>query len=279
MTRASILLTCIVALAACSPSTPFPSPSTSASGEPLPTSAASPVASTPVASAPVASTPSGAAAANPAEVKSGAYRPEIDPARFVAQVTNPYFPLPVGARWIYRGSAEAKGERDVVTVLDRTRTVMGVRCTVVRDAVRKGGRAVELTEDWYAQDVDGNVWYFGEETGAFRNGKKHTSGSWEAGVDGAQPGILMPSPPVVGVIYHQEFYPGHAEDRGEVLEVGASVDLPTGTYDDAIVTEDTTPLEPDVRERKYYVRGVGLAKEEELAGGGEVFELVRVTGV
>lgn len=203
----------------------------------------------------------------------------IDPRRFVDEVTNPYFPLPAGARWVYRGTGDAKGQLDIVTVLARRVTVLGVRCTVVHDEVREGGKATEVTDDWYAQDVDGNVWYFGEDTAEIHNGKKSTGGSWQAGVRGAQPGILMPGKPQVGVRYHQEFYAGEAEDLGTVIRTATTVSVPSGDYDDVLVTEDTTPLEPKIREHKYYAAGIGLVKEDTVAGGSERFELIRVIGL
>ena len=216
----------------------------------------------------------------PAALRSGEpYAPAIDPADFVETVDNPYFPLIPGTRWVLRGSGDAQGEVDEIEVLDETRTVMGVVCVVVRDVVSEEGDLVEVTDDWYAQDVDGNVWYFGEETAEYRNGEvTSTAGSWEAGVDGAQPGIIMPGVPQVGMTYRQEFYAGEAEDLGEVVELGASAEVPVGTYQDVLVTEDWTPLEPDVRERKFYAPGVGLIRERQIAGGTNVFELVEFEG-
>ena len=212
----------------------------------------------------------------PAAVRSGEpYVPVIDPAEFIEAVDNPYFPLIPGTRWVLRGSGDAAGEIDEIEVLDQKRTVMGVVCVVVRDTVSEDGELVEVTDDWYAQDADGNVWYFGEETAEYRNGEPvSTAGSWEAGVDGAQPGIIMPGNPQVGMHYHQEFYAGEAEDQGQVVELGAAAQVPVGAYEDVLVTEDWTPLEPDVRERKFYAPGVGLIRERQIAGGGNVFELV-----
>jgi hypothetical protein len=212
----------------------------------------------------------------PAAVRSGEpYAPVIDPADFVTTVDNPYFPLVPGTRWVLRGSGDARGEVDEIEVLSETRTVMGVVCVVVRDVVSEGGEPVEVTDDWYAQDAGGNVWYFGEETAEYENGEVvSTSGSWEAGVDGAQPGIIMPGDPRVGMRYHQEFYAGEAEDQGEIIEIGASARVPVGTYGDVLVTEDWTPLEPDIRERKYYAPGVGLIRERQTTGGSDAFELI-----
>ncbi len=215
----------------------------------------------------------------PAAVRSGdPYAPVIDPDGFVATIDNPYFPLLAGTRWVLRGSGDAAGEVDEIEVLAETRTVLGVVCTVVRDVVSEDGELVEVTDDWYAQDTDGNVWYFGEETAEYQDGEPvSTAGSWEAGIDGAQPGIIMPADAVIGVVYRQEFYAGEAEDMGEAVETGATATVPAGSYDDVLVTEDWTPLEPDVRERKFYAPGVGLIMERQIAGGGDVFELVEFT--
>jgi hypothetical protein len=203
------------------------------------------------------------------------YAPEIDPATFVEAVDNPYFPLAPGTLWVYEGSGDAEGETDTVEVLTETRTVMGVVCTAVRDVVSMDGEPVEVTEDWYAQDADGNVWYFGEETAEYENGEVvSTAGAWEAGVDGAQPGIIMPAEPQVGVTYRQEFYAGEAEDMAKAVEIGASATVPQGSFTDVLVTEDWTPLEPEVAERKSYAPGLGLVREEQVRGGDAGFALV-----
>ena len=179
---------------------------------------------------------------------------EIDPARFSAHIDNPYWPMRPGTTWVYR-----EGDQRVeVTVTDRTRIVMGVETRVVHDLVTEDGVPVEDTFDWYAQDDDGNLWYFGEDTTEFEDGKPSGhAGAWEAGVDGALPGILLPADPDVGMTYRQEYYAGEAEDRAKVLSLDESVSVPFGDYSGALMTEDTTPLEPEVVERKYYVRDVG----------------------
>jgi hypothetical protein len=179
---------------------------------------------------------------------------EIDPARFSADIDHPYWPMRPGTTWVYR-----EGDQRVeVTVTDRTRTVMGVETRVVHDLVTEDGVPVEDTFDWYAQDDDGNLWYFGEDTTEFEDGKPAGhAGAWEAGVDGALPGILLPAEPEVGMTYRQEYYAGEAEDRAKVLSLDESVSVPFDDFTGALMTEDTTPLEPDVVERKYYVRDVG----------------------
>ena len=222
---------------------------------------------------------SSSSAALPAAVVSGApYAPTIDPASFVEAVDNAYFPLVPGTRWVFEGSGDAQKEVDRVTVLDETRVVMGVTCVVVRDEVTLDGEPVELTDDWYAQDADGNVWYFGEETAEYEDGKVvSTEGSWEAGVDGAQPGIVMPADPVIGVAYRQEYYAGEAEDMGRAVDVGQQLEVPAGSFEEVLVTEDWTPLEPDVLERKFYAPGVGQIAERQVEGGSSAFELVEYT--
>lgn len=215
--------------------------------------------------------------AMPAAFSSEApYGPAIDAARFSSRVDNRYFPLAPGTRWVLAGVGDAEGEVDTMEVLDETRTVMGVECVVVSDVVSVDGDPVEITRDWYAQDADGNVWYFGEETAEYENGEiVSTAGSWEAGVDGAQPGIIMPADPQLGVIYRQEFYVGEAEDVAMVVELGATAETPFETFDDVLVTEDWTPLEPEVRERKSYAPGIGLVLERQTAGGNGGFRLVQ----
>jgi hypothetical protein len=197
------------------------------------------------------------------------------PAHFVDRVDHPFFPLPVGATWVYRGNSPDGVEQVTVTVTADTRVVDGVTATVVRDSSTIDGRLAEDTFDWFAQDDRGNVWYLGEDTTAYdEDGSTTKEGSWEAGVHGASGGIIMPAHPEVGNRYQQEQLPGVAEDRGEVLALDASGKVPWGSFTDAIRTRDTTPLEPDNTEYKYYVRGVGDVLEEE---GDERLELVSFT--
>jgi hypothetical protein len=147
----------------------------------------------------------------------------------------------------------------------------------VRDVVTDAdGEVVEDTHDWFAQDRDGNVWYLGEDTTSYEDGTPSTEGSWEAGVDGAEAGLVMPAEPRVGDGFQQEHLDGVAEDRARVLDVAASWRTPFGTWDDLLETEDTTPLEPDVVERKYYARGIGLVAEVDDTEG-QVTELVDFT--
>jgi hypothetical protein len=183
-----------------------------------------------------------------------AYKPHIDPAQFSTKIDNKYFPMKPGTTFIYQGGAQ-RGE---MSVTHQTKKVMGVQCVVVDHKEWEGGQLIERTYDWYAQDKEGTVWYFGEDTKEYENGKViSTKGSWEAGVDGAKPGIIMPSDPKVGESYYQEYYPGEAMDMARVLSFDASVRVPYGSFDHALETREWTPLQPGFSERKYYVRGVG----------------------
>ncbi len=204
---------------------------------------------------------------------AGDYAPTIDPDDFSPDIDNPLLPLTVGARWRYEGTDGDDADEVVeITVLDETRTVMGVTARVVRDRVTIDGSLVEDTFDWFAQDREGNVWYFGEEVKDYVDGRVvSVAGSWEAGVGGALPGIVMPARPEVGDAYRQEFLTGEAEDMFEVRAVDRTIETPYGSFDGAVVTGDWSPLEPEVVEEKYYVPGIGKVAEFKVAGGsGEV---------
>jgi hypothetical protein len=195
---------------------------------------------------------------------------ELDPTDFVAQIDNEYWPMSPGSRWVYREVDEEGNELRVeVTVTDRTKKIAGIDAVVVHDVVTENGELKEDTLDWYAQDADGNVWYLGEDTKEYEGGKVvSTKGSWEHGVDGAQAGVIMPADPEVGMTFRQEHYAGKAEDRGEILALDESVDVPFGSFDGVLETEDTTPLEPKVLEHKFYAKGVGPVLTIDVAGGG-----------
>ena len=206
------------------------------------------------------------------------YAPDVDPADFVEGIDNPYLPLAEGSRWTYESETEDGLERIEVEVTDEGRAVMGVDVTVVRDTVTLDGEVIEDTWDWYAQDTDGNVWYFGEDTKEYDDdGSVSTAGSWEAGVDGAQPGIVMYAEPQVGQAYRQEYSAGEAEDVAEVVRDADAVDVPAGSYDEVLVILEWNPFDPDVLEEKSYAGGIGVVQEQQVRGGDEVVELVEYT--
>jgi hypothetical protein len=208
----------------------------------------------------------------------GRYQADLDPADFVAEIDNPYLPLLPGSRWVYEGESDGEAERIEVVVTDERRAIAGIVATVVRDSVYVDGELVEDTYDWFAQDADGNVWYLGEDSKEYEDGVvTSTEGSWQAGVDGALPGIVMPAAPVQGDVYRQEFYAGEAEDMMEIISVGGTLTVAAGQFDDVVTTKDWTPLEPDTIEEKAYAVGVGKIREAQTAGGTGLTELVEYT--
>lgn len=201
------------------------------------------------------------------------YDPPIDPANFVKQVTNRYFPLKPGTVLTYRGEDSVTKVR----VTDRTRKILGVQCTVVRDTVLVDGEVEEDTYDYFAQDRQGNVWYFGEDTAEYVDGLVVSiDGSFIAGKDSAKPGLIMAATPAPGTTYRQEFALGEAEDVGRYESRGARLTIGLGTFKDVVKTFDYTPLDPEAREHKYYAPQVGLVATVDLATG-EREELVSVT--
>jgi hypothetical protein len=200
------------------------------------------------------------------------------PVEFASRVDNPWFPLRPGTVYLYRGIRDGEPSRDVFVVTRRTKVIHGVRCTVVRDRLYLRGRLEERTQDWYAQDRAGNVWYFGEATAELKRGGgvKTTEGSWRSGVDGARAGIFMPAHPRRGQSGLQEFYAGHAEDHFRVLSRNAQVSTPAVSSDAALLTREWTPLEPAVVDHKLYVRGIGTVLEQTVRGGDERNTLVAV---
>jgi hypothetical protein len=205
-------------------------------------------------------------------------RAGIDPGNFVRTITNPFLPYRPGSVWVYTGVKDGQTQRDVVRVTHHTRVIMGVTTTAVSDVATHGGRVLEATTDWYAQDGQGNVWYFGEATKA-RNpdGTFDTSGSWLAGVKGARPGIMMTAYPQVGDAHRQEFWRGQAEDQYWLVELGAQVTVPAGSYTKAARTIEWSRLEPGVVDEKFYVPGIGVVKELAASGPREVAELAHYT--
>ena len=206
------------------------------------------------------------------------YDPVIDPAAFVAEITNPYFPLVPGTVFAYTVQSDAAPQDVTVTVTADTKVIMGVTCVVVHDVATEGGVTVEDTWDWYAQDVDGNVWYFGEDTTTYEGGQTSKEGSWEAGVDGAKPGIAVKGNPQVGDAYRQEYLHGVAEDRGEVLSLTEPVTVAYGSFQNCLKTKDWSDLEPGTVENKVFCPGVGQVLAVAVEGPNEREELVSITG-
>ncbi|HEX2234222.1 MAG TPA: hypothetical protein VHG69_12760 [Thermoleophilaceae bacterium] len=227
-----------------------------------------------VASAAIAIAPAGSTTSR---LPQGSERVDLDPADFTTRITNPWWPMRPGARWVYR-ETDSKGTRQrvVVTVTNRTKKIAnGVTARVVRDVVTEGRQLVEVTDDWYAQDKPGNIWYLGELTKEHENGRfKSTEGSFEAGVDGAQAGVIMPARPRPGLRYRQEHYRGHAEDKAKVLSLREQAEVPFGHFRPALMTRDVNPLTPKVLEFKFYARGVGPVLAISVSGGSDREELV-----
>jgi hypothetical protein len=209
---------------------------------------------------------------------SSAYRVDVVPGDYKPEVTNPWFPLPVGRTWEYSGSDEDGKVRELVTVSDEEEYVGGVRCRVVLDRLYRGGAVVETTKDFYAQDHQGNVWYFGEDTAELdEDGSMVTTeGTWHFGVAGAQPGMVMSAVPAVGETHRQEYLRGYAEDFYAVDRLDVSASTPYRSFRQLVQTREWTPLEPDVVSRKLYARGIGLVKELNTKGPKESLALVAV---
>ncbi len=213
----------------------------------------------------------------PAAAHTPAFRSGVDPDNFVSTITNPYLPYRPGTVYVYTGVKDGVTQRDLVTVTHRTKTILGVKCTVITDVATHDSTVLERTTDWYAQDRQGNVWYFGESTQAYSNGQVDTSGSWQAGVHGAQQGIVMNAQPEVGDTHRQEYWPGQAEDQYWLVDLKQAVTVPVGSYANAVLTFEWTRLEPGVIDKKYYVPGIGVVKEQAAAGPVEVANLVQFT--
>jgi hypothetical protein len=224
--------------------------------------------------------PSPAAEGGAPSLPQGDAPVDLDPADFTLEITNRYWPMDVGDRWVYEETdGEGGVQRVEVTVLDETYTVaVGIEGRVVHDLVTDDGAVVEDTLDWYAQDAAGNVWYLGEQTAEYESGRVvSTEGSWEAGVDGAQPGIAIPAEPEPGMGYRQEYLAGEAEDEAVVLSVSEQVQAPTGRYADALLTRDTTPLKPEIAELKFYAPGLGPVLIVQTSGGASREALVETS--
>jgi hypothetical protein len=215
---------------------------------------------------------------SPAPSASG-YHPLIDPANFRPVVDNPWFPLKPGSTYVYTGVKDGEPARDIYVVTKETKLIDGVACVVVSDKLYLSGVLEEETADYYTQDRQGNVWYFGEDTAELDKNGKVTSreGSWLAGQDGAQPGIFMPANPAVGQAFRQEYYPGHAEDQFQVVRLTSFIRVPYGSFANALLTKEWTTLEPGVIDHKYYVKGIGEVAELTAKGPVERALLVSYT--
>jgi len=205
------------------------------------------------------------------------YDPKITPSDFISEINNKFFALTPGTTLVYESQTHEGVERIEVTVTYEKRNVMGVDTIVVWDRVWLNDELIEDTKDWFAQDLEGNVWYFGEDSKEFEGGQLvGTKGSWEAGIDNAKPGIIMKASPQVGDSYRQEYYSGEAEDMGEVVALGETVSVPYGTFSDCIKTKDWNVLEPGVIEFKYYCPGIGGVVLETNPDYDEIVELIDV---
>ena len=221
----------------------------------------------------------GGSESSSSELPQGSEAVELDPAGFTTEIDNPYWPMSPGSRWAYR-ETDGKGgvQRVDVTVTNQTKVIDGIETIVVHDLVTEKGEKVEDTLDWYAQDSDGNIWYLGEDTKEYENGKVvSTEGSWEAGVDGAQAGIIVPAKPEQGLAYREEYYAGQAEDAAEVLSTEGRAEVPSGSFSGTLITRNFTPLEPNVAELKFYARGIGPVLVVQTSGGAGREELVAST--
>jgi hypothetical protein len=217
-----------------------------------------------------------AALAVPGAGEAAAQMPGPD--SFTTKIDNPYWPMRPGSRWVYRETdSEGARQRVVVTVTRRTKLIAnGVRARVVHDVVREDGELVEVTDDWYAQDRRGRIWYLGEDTTEYENGRPVSKeGSFEAGVDGAQAGIIMLARPRAGMRYRQELYEGHAEDRARIMSLRERAEVPFGFFRPVLMIREENPLEPRVLEYKFYARGVGPVLAVSVSGGSDREELVR----
>jgi hypothetical protein len=221
-------------------------------------------------------TAAGCGGGSSSALPTGSEAVTLDPADFTTEITNPYWPMAPGEIWVYR---ETDGEGAVlkvqVKVTHQTKTIDGIEARVVHDVVSEDGQVIEDTLDWYAQDADGNIWYLGEDTKEFENGKvTTTAGSWEHGVDGAQAGVIVPADPEPGLEYRQEYYAGEAEDAATVLSLDEWVEVPAGAYRDVLMTKDYTPLQPEILEHKFYANGVGPVLAMAISGGSDREELL-----
>ncbi|MDQ3123001.1 MAG: hypothetical protein M3Q59_10760 [Actinomycetota bacterium] len=213
------------------------------------------------------------------QIPRGSEQVRLNPADFTTRIDNAWWPMRPGSRWLYRETdPDGTKQKVVVTVTTKTRKIAnGVTARVVHDVVTEDGQFVEVTDDWYAQDRCGNVWYLGEATKEYENGKVvSTAGSFEAGVDGAEAGVIMPARPRAGLEYRQEYYRGEAEDRAAVVSLTEQAEVPFGYFrkGKVLMTRDLNPLEPKILEFKFYARGIGPVLAIGVSGGSDREELL-----
>ena len=222
----------------------------------------------------------GGSGAAPSSVQPCAgYEPVLDANNFVSVIDNPFFPLPVGRTWVYRGIKDGQTQIDRVTVTSKTKVLEGITARVISDVATHRGTLLEKTFDWYAQDVQGNVWYVGEDTTAYLpNGHTDKSGSWKSGVDDAEPGIIMEANPQIPDAYRQECRARKAEDTAWIVNTQGSVTVPFGTVHHVLTSLEATRIEPGAFDQKVYAPGIGIVLERALSGTPEVAKLVSVTG-
>ena len=205
----------------------------------------------------------------------------LNPADFTTNIDNAYWPMPAGRVWhIHVTNPQGESLQETITAENRTKKMAdGVTARVVRDIVYDHGKPSEFTDDFYAQDAQGNICYFGEETTSIdlKTGKRDSSGSFEAGKNGADAGIAMPAHPYAGETYREEYYKGHAEDRSTVIALNQQVEAPAGHFTGAVLTDDHSPLEPTVSEYKLYAKGVGPVVAVSVSGEAEREDLVSYT--
>ncbi len=218
------------------------------------------------------------AGAAPTSSACSSYEPVLDPANFVSVIDNQYYPLPVGRVLLYTGIKDGQTQRDTVTVTNQTKVIEGITATVITDVAKHGSTLLEQTSDWYAQDNVGNVWYLGEDTKAYLpNGTVDTAGSWEAGVNDAEPGIIMEANPQVPDAYRQECLSGQAQDTAWIVDTAGTVTVPYAKFHKVLTSLEATQVEPGSYDQKIYAPGIGIALEKALTGD-EFAQLVSVTG-
>jgi len=211
---------------------------------------------------------------------SARYEPVLRASNFASTIDNRYYPLPIGRTWVYQGIKDGQSQVDAVRVLAQTKLVAdGIRARVVSDIATHGTKVLEKTFDWYAQDRQGNVWYLGEGTAAYLpNGKTDKSGSWQAGVGDAEPGLIMEAAPKVRDAYRQEYQASAAEDTAWIVGGRQTITVPYGTLDHVITSLEATRVEPGLYDQKVYAPGIGIVLERALTGPTETARLVAMHG-